>query len=104
MGRARTRPQISADEAFAKLEATALVGGRCPLAGTDGLTSQLTAALARAGRIRIDVYPHNWRVITITEGPNAGKATAPPPNPAWRPYLTIEKGSPAKPQYSRVSS
>jgi hypothetical protein len=58
---------------------------------------------ARSGKIRIDVYPHNWRVVTIMTGPQAGKSTAPAPNKNWRPYLTIQKDSPPKPQYTRVS-
>lgn len=97
------RPRISEAEAFAMLERAAASGARCPKAGTDGLTSQLTGDLARAGRIRIDVYPHNWRVVTIMTGPNAGKSTEPAPNKKWRPYLTIQKDSPVKPQYTRIS-
>lgn len=83
--------KLSLDEAFKVLERCALAGDRCPIAGTKGLESVLTSALARAGRIRIDVYPHNYRVVTIAAGPNAGRATALPPNPNWRPYLTIQR-------------
>lgn len=97
------RKGITAAEAFAMLERAAVNGCRCPVSRTDGLTSQLTTALARAGQIRIDVYPHNFRVVTILTGPNAGKSTAPPPNKNWRPYLTIEKDSPPRPQYTRIS-
>lgn len=86
-----TLPRISSDEAFAMLEQAAMAGERCPKAKTAGLTSILTSALARAGKIQIDVYPHNWRVVTILVGPNAGKATMGAPNPHWRPYLTIAK-------------
>jgi hypothetical protein len=97
------RKGITAAEAFAMLERAAVNGCRCPVSRTDGLTSQLTGNLARAGQIRIDVYPHNWRVVTILTGPNAGRATAPPPNKNWRPCLTIEKDSPTKPQYTRIA-
>ncbi|CAN7382697.1 hypothetical protein LJR220_003403 [Bradyrhizobium sp. LjRoot220] len=104
MPRGRPRRLITPDEAFAVLLVKAMAGERCPKSGSDGLTSQVTGDLARAGRIRIDVYPHNWRVVTIAEGPHKGKATAPPPNAKWKPYLTIEKGSPTKPQYTaRIS-
>jgi hypothetical protein len=96
------RKGITAAEAFAMLERAAVNGCRCPVSRTDGLTSQLTSDLARAGKIRIDVYPHNYRVVTIMTGPHAGKATAPPPNKKWRPYLTIQKESPVKPQYKRT--
>jgi len=47
------RPKISEAEAFAMLEGAAASGARCPITGTGGLTSQLTAGLARAGKIRI---------------------------------------------------
>jgi hypothetical protein len=50
-------------------------------------------ALARAGRIRIEVYAHNWRVVEILSGPNKGKRTAPCPNKTNGPYLVIEKES-----------
>ncbi len=82
-------PKISLADAFAVLEKAAAAGDRCPMAKTDGLTSTLTSALARAGKIRIDVYAHNWRVVTILVGPHAGKSTLGAPNPHWRPYLTI---------------
>ncbi len=94
---------ITEAEAFAMLERAALAGERCPVSRTNGLTSHLTGNLARSGQIKIDVYPHNWRVITIMAGPHSGKATAPPPNKKWKPYLTIQKGSPPKPQYTRVA-
>lgn len=90
-------------EAFAMFERAAASGARCPKSGVDGLTSQIASGLARSGKIRIDVYPHNWRVVTILTGPQAGKTTAPAPNPKWRPYLTIEKDSPPKPSYTRIS-
>lgn len=93
------RQGITLAEAFAMLEQAAVSGARCPESRTNGLTSQLTGQLARAGQIRIDVYPHNYRVVTIMTGPHAGKTTAPPPNKSWRPYLTIEKGSEPKKQY-----
>lgn len=80
--------RLTPDEAFAMLEAVADAGERCPLA-SKSFQSHLTSGLARAGKIRVDVYPHNWRVVTILVGPFALKATAPPPNPTWRPYLTI---------------
>lgn len=81
-------------EAFELLQRCALAGERCPKSNTaSGFTSILTSALARAGQIRIDIYPHNWRVVTIVVGPHRGKATAPCPNRAWKPYLTIQQES-----------
>ena len=86
--------KISLSEAFAILESCAASGARCPIAGTNGLTSDLTGKLAREGKIRIDIYPHNYRVITILNGLQRGKTTAPPSNPKWKPYLTIDAGLP----------
>ncbi|MCC8949302.1 hypothetical protein H8A97_30425 [Bradyrhizobium sp. Arg62] len=97
------RKGISQAEAFAMLEQAAAGGLRCPVSRTGGLTSQLTSGLARAGKIRIDVYPHNWRVVTILTGQHAGKTTAPPPNSKWRPYLTIQKETPPRAQPPRIS-
>ena len=104
MPRSYRKQNITLAEAFAALEQAAASGARCPITGTNGLTSNLTGALARSGKIRIDVYPHNWRVVTIVSGPHAGKSTAPPKNKDWRPYLTIEQGSEPKKQYTASSN
>jgi|SRR6185437_5763477 len=95
--------RITPAEAFAILERAAVSGARCPKTGERGLTSTLTGDLARAGKIRIDVYPHNFRVVTILSGSHAGKSTMPAPNPKWRPYLTIDTENPTKPTYTRIS-
>jgi hypothetical protein len=44
------------------------------------------AALCAAGRIRSEVYAHNWRRAVILDGPHKGKATASPPG-GGKPYL-----------------
>lgn len=93
----KPRPRLTAEaiyDAFKAIEAAALSGERCPKTWspevTDGvLPSGATGALTRDGRIRIDIYPHNWRVATILVGEHAGKHTALPPNKSWRPYRTI---------------
>jgi hypothetical protein len=72
----------------------ALMGERCPINAAEsagGLPRGATTELARAGLIRVEVYPHNWRVIEILQGPHAGKRTAPPPNRKWRPYLIVDE-------------
>ena len=79
---------------FAAIVKAALAGNRCPMNGREGfpgLEVNAVRALAHAGRIRIEVYPHNWRVVEILDGPHTGKRTAPPPDPMWRPYLIIDK-------------
>ncbi len=79
------------DREFGLLERAAAAGERCPQSGNFGpLKSHFTTALARAGRIRIEIYAHNWRVVTILDGPHRGKRTAETPyKGTGRPYMTI---------------
>ena len=86
-----TRKHLTHDEMMAVIIEYARRGERCPLANSTTFPSKIVGELARTGRIRVDVYAHNWRRITITEpGQHFGQATAPPPNPNWKPYLTIQ--------------
>lgn len=82
------RPDIL-NRAFSILETAAYRGERCPLNGTTPwITADITTALARAGRIKVEVSGRNWRVVTILKGPNAGKRTMPDPLNGHV-YLTI---------------
>lgn len=85
----------SKDDVFALLLAAAIAGGRCPQSRPHGpiLDPGLPAQLARDGKIRIEVYAHNWRRVTILVGEHAGKSTAGPPKPEWKPYKTIERAT-----------
>lgn len=75
---------------FVTLEKAACEGARCPKNGEQGVQSDITTALAKAGRIKIEVSGHNYRTITILDGPNAGKRTR--PDPHQRPaYLVVSK-------------
>lgn len=80
---------------FALIELAAENGERCPTNQsaenpTGELRSGVTTALLKQGRIRVEVYAHNWRVVTILTGPHAGKRTAPSPyKGAGKPYLTL---------------
>lgn len=65
------------DQAFALIECAAINGERCPT--RDFLESSVTTALARAGRITIEISGRNWRTVTILTGPHAGKTTKPDP-------------------------
>ncbi len=82
------------DQVFAALCRYAAAGDRCPqsqalLPGTAiWLQSAHTSALARAGKIRIEIFRLNWRVITILKGEHKGKSTAPDPSGGF-PYLTV---------------
>lgn len=77
------------DRAFAQLEAAAVAGKRCPFNDEIDGGATATTKLARDQRIFVEVFPHNWRVVTILTGPNKDKKTAPPLNPRWKPYLTV---------------
>ena len=86
--------QALLDKTFARLEEAAVNGERCPMSYPMGsLNRQATGALARQGRIRIEIFMHNWRVVTIMDGPHKGKQTMPPPNlgGSGRPYKIIYK-------------
>lgn len=75
------------DKAFSALEAAAAKGERCPQNSPDGIISDDISELARLGRVRSEIFAHNWRVVTILTGPHAGKKTAPCPHKchgAWR--------------------
>lgn len=81
----------SPDATFDMLVLAAIKGERCPQSYPFGpFHSHVTSALAKAGRIRIEIFKYNWRVITIMEGPHAGKQTAPSPE-GGMPYRTIFK-------------
>lgn len=76
-----------AEADFKLMEAAAAAGVRCPMNHPFGPISPASvAALVAAGRIRSEVYRHNWRVVTILDGPHKGKSTAAPPE-GGRPYL-----------------
>ena len=72
---------------FRLLEAAAVAGKRCPFTQPFGpIGSDSIPTLVAGRRIRSEVYHHNYRVVTILDGPHKGKATAPPPN-GGSPYL-----------------
>lgn len=78
------------DDAFKMIEAAAAEGRRCPTSD-HGLNSAHVSALARAGKIAVEVSSQNWRRVTILVGAHAGKSTAPNPLPRSSVYLTIDK-------------
>ena len=75
------------------LEGFAIKGERCPtmpqLTKLGHSSGTPPSVLARMGYIMIDVYAHNWRVVTIMCGPNKGRHTEMPANKDWRPYKSI---------------
>lgn len=84
------------ERAYALIEQAAIKGDRCPQGQPFGqLTSDAVMTLARDGRIRVEIFMHNWRVVTILTGPNVGKQTAPPPKPKGQQRSTPYKVSDA---------
>lgn len=82
------------DRTFFIVEAAADKGERCPQSPPMGmLNSAALGALAREGRLRIEIFMHNYRVVTIMDGPHKGKQTLPPPagKGSGRPYKIIYK-------------
>ena len=82
---------------FALVEASAVNNERCPQLQPHGVLSFAEniaiLALARAGRLRIEIFAHNWRVVTICEGPHRGKHTMRSPyKGGGQPYKVIQKG------------
>jgi len=81
------------DDTFAILVRAAILGERCPQNAPHGpLKPGHTTDLARDGKIRIEVFRHNWRVVTILVGPNAGKQTRACPA-GGKPYMTVDHRS-----------
>jgi hypothetical protein len=76
---------------FTNIVNAALRAERCPENETQNVNSARCRALASAGRIKIEVFPRNYRVVTILTGRHAGKKTAPPPYRVARPNLVISK-------------
>lgn len=82
---------MTLDDCFATLERCAAAGERCPVNQPKGsFPSDRTSKLARQGKIRVEIFRYNWRVVTILVGPHAGKQTAPAPE-GTRPYVIIDK-------------
>jgi len=73
-------------DVFANLVAVALEGRRCPENGTSECPAGTVSALARAGKIRVEISDKNYRTVEILEGEHKGKRTLGPPSGAkpWR--------------------
>ena len=84
--------QETLDRTYALIEAAALAGERCPQSKPFGpLDRNATRVLAKSGRIKIEIFMHNWRVATIMEGHSAGKQTKMPEHANPKPYKIIYK-------------
>jgi hypothetical protein len=90
-------PQKMLDRIFTMLVGIACRGERAPQLQPHGV---LTVAennaileMARAGRLRVEIFAHNWRVVTICEGQYRGRHTQLSPyKGGGEPYRVIQKG------------
>lgn len=80
---------------FKQLENCVALGARCPQTLPFGPLTRAAnkgvIELARRGRIKLDIYAHNWRVVTMCEGRHFGKSTEMPPYQHGAPYKTIQR-------------
>ena len=81
------------DELFSKIVGIARAGERCPT--NEHLPYGGLQRLARSGLLRIEVFRHNYRVVTILTGPFAGAKTKRDPSlgPDARPYMVVDTAS-----------
>lgn len=96
----QVRPQEIFDAVFAILVDAAARGARCPTSDniayclekrgfTHGGTG-IVPDLAEVGRIKIEVYSLNWRVVEICEGEHKGERTAECPR-GGKPYIILDR-------------
>lgn len=94
------------DRTFELLEGIAAAGNRCPMSareGREGLPVGSTLVLARAGRIKIEIFARNFRRVEILTGPHAGKKTAAPPAHYGPPYKIVGTETVTNTHASKVS-
>ena len=81
-------PRTNEGIVFNAILAAALAGERCPqLEEFPHGTAHAIYKLADAGKIIIETYAHNWRVVEIAFGPHIGRRTKACPhnhNGPWR--------------------
>jgi hypothetical protein len=78
------------EDQFKLIERAAVTGARCPMSHPFGpLKGGPVQRLLIDGRIRIEIFAGNWRVVTILQGPNAGATTRRSPK-GGQPYRTLE--------------
>jgi hypothetical protein len=82
--------------ALAAIEAAVRDGARCPLNDQIG-GSKVIAGLALEGLLKIEVYAHNYRVVTMLTGELKGRHTPLPPGKSPKPYLVIDASGTRRP-------
>lgn len=83
--------QERVEQCFQAILRAALRGERCPENGSSNVNTDRCRALAAAGRIKIEVFARNFRVVTILTGRHAGRKTARAPYKVSQPKLVISK-------------
>jgi hypothetical protein len=82
---------MSFKESFDVLVKAALANERCPMnARGTFITSHSVSALAHMGWIKVEISGHNWRSVTILEGPHRGASTKHQPH-GWLVYKIVDK-------------
>jgi len=66
------------EDTFSRIVETALHKRRCP--DNANINSSQLTALARSGRLRIDISGRSYRTVYILTGPHAGLSTLPDPD------------------------
>ena len=86
-------PMALRERAYTMIEQAAIHGDRCPFNDNMDATGRcFVPELARTGRIRVEVYARNWRVVTLLTGEHKGKHTALPSfATVGGPYVTIDR-------------
>lgn len=95
-------PQEALRAVFSLIEAAVESGDRCPTIADianhllpldiqiDGCApSDITLELARRGEVEFLMYPQQYRVAILRVGGLAGRQTAGPPYPRWRPLWRV---------------
>lgn len=66
-------------------------GERCPQSAPHGpINHKALAILCARGRVMVEIFPCNFRRVTVLIGSHKGKMTSSPTNTAWRPYRVID--------------
>lgn len=84
-------PQERIEKCFEAIVHAVISGQRCPENDTLHVNTERCRHLALAGRIKVEVFARNYRVVTILDGPHAGKKTAPAPYNVQKPKFVINK-------------
>lgn len=78
-GRLGRRGPHNPMDAYALIHAAAIAGDRAPKNPELNGGSSTVRKLIDLGKIRVEIYAHNWRVFELIDGPDSGARTAEDP-------------------------